>query len=950
MATKVFHRKTKRGSILKIVREHYLRDDIACGQEDCHKCDDIYRIAPPNAYLSKKPRLDSSKQFKKAHIVIPAATALIQQIDVIADVDFGQNIVIMQSVLADVKAHNFPLFARLKDMIKENDRKIYVFCNEFHCETYRNRMAGETAAQYSDRLFKIAINWYKLHLDDIEIVPITSEVDEELESVKMIDYVSNMPKNVNLIDKVVVDEKALDLTREKFYYDEHLPLSTLLGGIKKGIYFQGTYSVSRNNYLEGSVPVNMTGHNKLVWVLIQGREHINRSITGDDVVIELLPESEWKGRSNLVIDNDQELAEDEDIKPSSVSSDLKTPTGKVVGIIKRNWRPYVGALREKKNVSQSVIVTQHLFLPSNKQIPMIKIETRQYEALVNQRIVVAIDSWPRDSMNPKGHYVRAVGEMNDEDTEKEVILLEYDIPHHQFSPAVLKCLPSDPNNWKVPEEEYTKRLDLRDYTVCSVDPPGCTDIDDALHAKDLGNGIFEIGVHIADVSFFVKSGTPLDIEAANRGTTVYLTKARIDMIPGVLSGNLCSLVEGKERLTFSVIWKINRKTGEILDTTFRKTIIRSRAALEYKIAQMKIDSKDNDEVAQSLRRLNSVAKLLKQKRIEKGAIVLASAGELRFIEVESETHDKIETGLENPKIGPKTIKAEVKPAYETNSMIEEFMLLANISVARKLHDQIPEVALLRRHRASVKENCEKLLVSAKARGFDIDVSSGLSFAKSLEKARDSNNEYFNTMLRMIAITCMNRADYVCSGKETGDDSLYHHYGIAADIYTHFTSPIRRYADLVVHRLLGFAIEATELDSSLMRKDTVHNICKNINMRHEKAQFASRASTRLHTLMLIKNAQLVEEHAYLFDVNQNCIDIFVPALAFHINYFIDRQADWTYDEKDLSQTFVPLNRVLRQFSSVKVQMGVSKQNTEWKRNLEKIEVRIIDPPIDKRFDE
>lgn len=485
-------------------------------------------------------------------------------------------------------------------------------------------------------------------------------------------------------------------------------------------------------------------------------------------------------------------------------------------------------------------------------------------------------------------------------------------------------------------------MDLRDLTICSVDPPGCTDIDDALHARELGNGLYEMGVHIADVSHFVKPGSALDLEAASRGTTVYLADQRIDMIPGALSSNLCSLVEGKERLTFSVIWTIDPKTAEIKDTKFGKSVICSKGALEYEEAQNMIDSKRSDELACGLRRLMSVAKVLRKNRIANGALILASGGEVRFMEVESETHD-------DPNALPTKEKQLVKKkVVDTMSMIEEFMLLANVSVAQKIFEDFPELALLRKHPPVSEKLCQDLLAAAKAKGIELDVSSGKKFNESLDRARDENNEYFNTMLRMIATRCMTRAEYVCSGVEGGDPNSYSHYGIGASIYTHFTSPIRRYADLMVHRLLAFSVEASNLDSSLLDKHKIGNIAFNCNFRHENAKNASRASTKFHTLQYVKSrGSLMEEDAYLFEVLRNGFTVFIPKLALDMNYRIREAELWDFDEVTLTQTYLPLKRKLSQFDPIKIQLGVVDRSTEYRRGNESVEVLIVEPPVDKR---
>lgn len=621
----------------------------------------------------------------------------------------------------------------------------------------------------------------------------------------------------------------------------------------------------------------------------------------------------------------------EDLGKNSESLAIR-PTGKIVGIIKRKWRQYCGTLRERSaNIMESMVITSHFFVPAEKRIPFIKIETRQYDTLKSQRIVVAIDNWPVDSKYPRGHYVRALGAIGDKNTENELLLLEHDVPHLQFSKQVMKCLP-DPDTWSIPEAEFSRRLDLRAKPICSVDPPGCTDIDDALHCIDLGNGIWEVGVHIADVSFFVEANNALDLEAANRGTTVYLMDNRIDMIPTILSSNLCSLIEKKDRLTFSVIWKMNAKTADIIHTEFHKSIISSRAAMTYAEAQMKIDSPHlKDDVTLGLRRLNSLAKILRKKRLDNGALVLASSGEIKFVEVDSETHDNV-------------TRIETKQLLETNSMVEEFMLLANISVAEKLYQELPQLALLRCHPKPSPTNFDELIIAAKSRGFEVDVKDGRSLSESLDKLRDSANPFLNLMFRMITTRCMSQAQYFCTGKNPDPDNFWH-FGLATPIYTHFTSPIRRYADLIVHRLLTHIIGVKNLDPVLTNSEKIQAICENINYRHRQAQYASRASIKLHTIIHIKSSKKpLEEEGYILFVRKNALQILIPRLAFETTYFLNPLTDWIYDAVKMRVTHTPSKITLKQFQSVKVKLSLVDKSNEVRKGIESINVEILEPKI------
>lgn len=384
---------------------------------------------------------------------------------------------------------------------------------------------------------------------------------------------------------------------------------------------------------------------------------------------------------------------------------------------------------------------------------------------------------------------------------------------------------------------------------------GCTDIDDALHSRKLPNGNIEVGVHIADVTHFIRPGTALDKEASSRATTVYLVDKRIDMVPELLSSNLCSLRGNVERFAFSCVWELDEKAN-ILKTKFHKSVIESKAALTYEQAQMIIDDKNkNDEVAQSLRQLNRLAKILKKRRMAKGALVLASP-EIRF-QVDSETHEPIDV--------------QAKQFLETNSMVEEFMLLANISVAEKIDKEFPEYAMLRRHPTPPQTNFEPLIQAVRHQGFDIDTSTGKALADSLDRIVKDDNPYFNTMLRILATRCMLQAVYFISGTLTKPE--FFHYGLAAPIYTHFTSPIRRYADIIVHRLLAACIGADSPYSELLDKTKTSLLCNNLNYRNRMAQYAGRASVALNTHLFFRT-RTEEVEGYVLFVRKNALQILV----------------------------------------------------------------------------
>lgn len=389
-----------------------------------------------------------------------------------------------------------------------------------------------------------------------------------------------------------------------------------------------------------------------------------------------------------------------------------------------------------------------------------------------------------------------------------------------------------------------------------MDPPGCSDIDDALHSRHLTNGNIEVGVHIADVSHFIRPGNAMDKEAASRATTVYLVDKRIDMVPGLLSSNLCSLRGNEERFAFSCIWEID-ENANIIKTKFHKSVIKSKAALTYEEAQIIIDDKNvNDDVAKSLRLLNKLAKILRKRRQENGALNLASP-EIRF-NVDRETLEPLDV--------------QVKEMLETNSMVEEFMLLANCSVAERIEKEFPEYAMLRRHPTPPQTNFDPLIKAVRHQGFDINTESNKALADSLDRIVKDNNPYFNTMLRILATRCMLQAVYFISGTLTKPE--FYHYGLAAPIYTHFTSPIRRYADIIVHRLLAAYIGADSPYSELLDKTKNSLLCNNLNYRNRMAQYAGRASVALNTHLFFRH-KTEEVDGYVLFVRKNALQILVP---------------------------------------------------------------------------
>ena len=1041
MLTRRSHfRRTRRGNVLKVSSEHYLRDDIYCGYSHCTQCPDVpppgllavavrdgrmpsshsNRSLPPPSGVSSSGAASSAASAAAAAfrplartdsgaaapILVIDTNIALHQIDLLESAPSLTNVVLLQTVLAEVRARSAQVYSRLRALVADAERCFYVFSNEHHRATYVRRNKGESPNDRNDRAIRVATAWYRDHLADapvthqqraaaierdhlvvaaggnaqclandgkaLRVILVSDDrlnrkaaKEENIEVYSIREFLGNyLPHKAQLLDLVAKpkDEDEQDdddddddnggKRKRQFsrsgrvpLFPSHLPETKLLAAIKSGKLVQGKFYQDPRNVLQGSVG---TGRESGASILISGGVDINRAFDGDIVAVELYPESEWISESTVLIDVDDVAgadpdADDENTTASAaapgqagVEGEEKRPRGKVVGIVRRNWRRYCGHLLPRRGDPPSrPSPGNYLFVANASSIPRIRIATSQPASLLGCRLVVAVDSWDRYSRYPSGHYVRVLGSVDDKETENEVLLLEHDISYEPFSQAVLDCLP--PNPYVISEQEIRNRVDLRESrVVCSIDPPGCTDIDDALHVQRLENGNYEVGVHIADVSHYVKPGTAIDAEAAARGTTVYLVDRRIDMLPSYLGTDLCSLKPQVDRLAFSVVWELDPDANTV-SVNFHKSIIRSVHAFSYGEAQAKIDSDDTGIVAQNLRDLLMLSKKLLARRKKKGALELSSPA-VHF-ELDSETSDPLSTSIYEMR--------------ETNSLVEEFMLLANMTVAKQTLGAFPLSALLRRHPAPNPERFEPLINAIKASShlFDLgddlvfDVTSNKALATSLNDATSSSNPYLNTLLRIMTSRCMQPAAYFCSGNE----DTYDHFGLAAELYTHFTSPIRRYSDVIAHRQLFASLSpSNECHPSLSDKNLLGAITDNLNLRHRNAQYAGRSSVELHTLIFFKD-RVVDEDAYVLATKSNGVVVIVPKFGIQGRVTFckaDEPSPLVYDTATQTLNDPATNAVvLAMFQPVRVRISV-KTSANLRRFLE---VHMLEPDLSVYMD-
>ncbi|KAI9606276.1 hypothetical protein KEM48_001986 [Puccinia striiformis f. sp. tritici PST-130] len=338
-----------------------------------------------------------------------------------------------------------------------------------------------------------------------------------------------------------------------------------------------------------------------------------------------------------------------------------------------------------------------------------------------------------------------------------------------FSESVVKCLPALP--WTIPEREYEVRRDFRNRVVFTIDGATARDLDDALHISKNEDGTFEVGVHIADVTHFVKPGTALDREARKRATTVYLVQRAVPMLPPTLSEHLCSLSPGQDKLTFSAVFRCRRRSNKSLTGE-------SSTPPEMKIGKEDVSV---DQVSDSLRALGQLSGQMRVRRFEEGCLRI----------------DNIRLNIQLDEEGLPD-DCSVVLGDEAKQLVEEFMLLANSAVAKKIAAGLPEQAMLRRHEAPIDRRLEGFAKRAAKMGFEVDTSSAGALMKSMNSMRQAGKAS-HFVLQLLSTKAMVKAKYFCGGAL--DIAKWSHYALNLPVYTHFTSPIRRFADVMVHRQL-----------------------------------------------------------------------------------------------------------------------------------------------------
>ena len=544
----------------------------------------------------------------------------------------------------------------------------------------------------------------------------------------------------------------------------------------------------------------------------------------------------------------------------------RSAEGEVIEILERANDTFVGTLEVAK--SYAFLVTENRTLANDIFIPRDKLKGGK----TGDKAVVKVTEWPDKAKNPIGQVIDILGRAGDNTTEMHAILAEFGLPY-VYPTAVEKAADRIPD--AIPAEEIARREDFRGVTTFTIDPKDAKDFDDALSIRRLKDGRWEVGVHIADVTYYVKEGSLIDKEVEKRATSVYLVDRTIPMLPERLCNYLCSLRPDEEKLAYSVVFQMNDK-AEVLDSRVVHTVIKSDRRFTYEEAQQIIETGQGDYKDEMLQ-LDRLAKQLRQKRFAAGAI----------------NFDRYEVKFEIDEKG-KPVSVYFKVSKDANKLVEEFMLLANRTVAEKI-GRVPKgkkakVLPYRIHDLPDPEKLDNLAQFIARFGYKLRTSgTKTDVSKSINHLLDDiQGKKEENLIETVSIRAMQKARY--SVHNIG------HYGLAFDYYTHFTSPIRRFPDMMVHRLLTKYLDEHGRTVSEKKYEA---LCEHSSAMEQLAASAERASVKYKQVEFM-NERLgqvydgvisgVTEWGLYVELNENKCEGMIPIRDLDDDYY-------EFDEKN-----------------------------------------------------
>jgi ribonuclease R len=510
----------------------------------------------------------------------------------------------------------------------------------------------------------------------------------------------------------------------------------------------------------------------------------------------------------------------------------RKPEGEVIEVLERHKEEFVGVIDIQKNFA-------FVSTANPKMYTDIFIPKDRYNGAENGDVVVVkIEDWPKKADSPFGSVLKVLGKPGEHNTEIHAILAEYGLPYD--FPVDVEVF-AQKIDTSIQESEIAKRRDMRNILTFTIDPKDAKDFDDALSFQKLENGNFEIGIHIADVSHYLQEGTILDDEAYQRATSVYLVDRVVPMLPEVLSNFACSLRPNEEKYTFSAIFEIDQK-ATVINQWFGRTVINSDQRFAYEEAQYLIENPDKntipaeisltgndykvpENIIEATLKLDALAKILRRNRMNNGAISFDK------VEVKFNLDDKSE---------PEGVYFKV--SKDANHLIEEFMLLANRKVAEFIGKQ-KKTFIYRIHDEPNEDKLFAMQALISKFGYKIDLREKKGISKSLNKLmEDVNGKKEQNLIDTLAIRTMSKAKY-------STDNIGH-YGLAFDYYSHFTSPIRRYPDVMVHRLLQFYLDG----GKSVNTDEYEEKCEHSSSMESLATSAERDSIKYMQIKYMQDHQ------------------------------------------------------------------------------------------------
>lgn len=568
--------------------------------------------------------------------------------------------------------------------------------------------------------------------------------------------------------------------------------------------------------------------------------------------------------------------------------------GEVTEIIERAKNHFVGTVEMSRNFAFLLTTGKvgfDIFIPKENL----------NGAKDGQKAIAEIIEWPSKGQSPVGQIIEILGDTGNNNAEMHAILAEFDLPY-KFPESVNKAALKIPS--VIDAGEYDKRRDYRNITTFTIDPEDAKDFDDALSYRKLENGNCEVGVHIADVTHYILSGSLFDTEAQKRGTSVYLVDRVVPMLPERLSNDICSLRPNEDRLCFSAVFELD-SSGGIIKEWFGKTVINSNYRFTYEEAQEVIEKGEGNFSAE-LAELNKIAGILREKRFKNGSIAF----------------DRVEIKFNLGENG-EPLSVYFKEAKDANMLIEEFMLLANRRVASLIgftkNNKKPKTFVYRIHDKPDPDKLESFNSFIHRFGYGINLNSPKEISNSLNKLlQNVKGRKEQDVVESLAVRSMAKAEY--STRNIG------HYGLSFDFYTHFTSPIRRYPDMMVHRLLEKYLKG----GRSVPEKKYEDLCRHSSSMEERAANAERASVKYKQVEFMQN-HIGEIYSGvisgvtdwgLYVELENKIEGMIPIRELDDDFYI-------FDEKQYTLKGRHKNKVYRLGDEIKVKI--------WRTNLERKQI-------------